>query len=155
MSKLYFAYGSNLNIVQMKRRCPDSEIVSKVKLKGYKLTFNRVADIIETPRGIVHGAIYEVSDADIRNLDVYEGYPSLYKRIDVEVEDDVGKMYKAFVYVMVVKGLGSPSESYYNTIKQGFKDWKLPMQSLINARKRVWKWINSLVKQIVINVVVV
>jgi len=46
-----------------------------------------------------------------------------------------GKIYKAFVYVMVEKGLGAPSESYYNTIKQGFKDWKLPLYSLTNARK--------------------
>jgi gamma-glutamylcyclotransferase (GGCT)/AIG2-like uncharacterized protein YtfP len=131
---LYFAYGSNLNLTQMKKRCLDSVPVAKVQLKGYKLVFNRVADIIESTNDVVYGAIYEVSDKDIKNLDNYEGFPRLYTKIKVEVEDDAGDMYKAFVYIMVVKGRGEAAESYYNIIKQGFKDWDLPIQSLINAR---------------------
>lgn len=131
---LYFAYGSNLNLTQMKKRCPNSVPIAKVLLKGYKLVFNRVADIIESPKDVVYGAIYEVSDRDIKNLDVYEGFPRLYTEIEVQVEDDAGDMYKAFVYVMVLKGRGAPAESYYNIIKQGFKEWDLPMQSLIKAR---------------------
>ena len=125
---LYFAYGSNLNLIQMKKRCSDSIPVAKVKLKDYKLVFNRVADIEESEEDIVYGAIYKVSDRDIKKLDIYEGYPRLYDRIDVEVEDDEGKTYAAFVYVMVVKGRGHPADSYYKIIKQDFKDWKISMQ---------------------------
>ena len=134
---LYFAYGSNLNLIQMKKRCSDSIPVVKVKLKDYKLVFNRVADIEESEEDIVYGAIYKVSDRDIKKLDIYEGYPRLYDRIDVEVEDDEGKTYAAFVYVMVVKGRGQPADSYYKVIKQGFKDWKIPMQSLVNAINQI------------------
>ena len=32
---LYFAYGSNLNHFQMKRRCKDSKYLKKINLKGY------------------------------------------------------------------------------------------------------------------------
>ena len=32
---LYFAYGSNLNLFQMKRRCKDSVFLKKYELKGY------------------------------------------------------------------------------------------------------------------------
>ena len=32
--KYYIAYGSNLNISQMKTRCPDAKIVGKTKLEG-------------------------------------------------------------------------------------------------------------------------
>ena len=32
---LYFAYGSNLNHFQMKRRCKDSKFIKKINLKGY------------------------------------------------------------------------------------------------------------------------
>lgn len=135
---LYFAYGSNLNMAQMEKRCPDSVPITKVKLKGYKLVFNRVADIVESEKDLVYGAIYDVSYRDIKKLDAYEAYPRLYDRIYVEVEDDDGGIHKAFVYVMVVKGRGEPAENYYNTIKQGFKDWNLPMQSLINARNQIF-----------------
>ena len=45
---LYFAYGSNLNHFQMKRRCKDSIFLKKYELKGYRLNFRskyRAADI--------------------------------------------------------------------------------------------------------------
>ena len=45
---LYFAYGSNLNHFQMKRRCKDSKYIKKIFLKNFKLTFRskyRAADI--------------------------------------------------------------------------------------------------------------
>ena len=37
--KLYFAYGSNMNLNQMEFRCPDAEAVDTVRLEGYRLTF--------------------------------------------------------------------------------------------------------------------
>ncbi len=131
---LYFAYGSNLNKLQMQRRCPESAPIAKVKLKGYELVFNRVADIVENEKGVVHGAVYHVSDRDVINLDIYEGYPRLYEKVNVEVEDDEGSIYEVFAYVMVKKDRGEPNENYYNTIKQGFKDWNLPMKSLVKAK---------------------
>ena len=45
---LYFAYGSNLNHFQMKRRCKDSVYLKKINLKNFCLTFRskyRAADI--------------------------------------------------------------------------------------------------------------
>lgn len=37
--KLYFAYGSNMNLNQMAFRCPDAEVVDTVRLEGYRLAF--------------------------------------------------------------------------------------------------------------------
>ena len=37
--KLYFAYGSNMNLNQMAFRCPDAEVVESVRLEGYRLAF--------------------------------------------------------------------------------------------------------------------
>ena len=45
---LYFAYGSNLNHFQMKRRCKDALFLKKYNFKGYRLNFRskyRAADI--------------------------------------------------------------------------------------------------------------
>ena len=44
MTAKYFAYGSNLDLLQMKKRCPLSKLISKGKLPDYRLTFNRYAE---------------------------------------------------------------------------------------------------------------
>ncbi|HIS18262.1 MAG TPA: gamma-glutamylcyclotransferase, partial [Candidatus Coprovivens excrementavium] len=36
---IYFAYGSNLNIEEMNKRCPSSNILGSTILKDYKLVF--------------------------------------------------------------------------------------------------------------------
>ena len=64
---LYFAYGSNLNHFQMKRRCKDSTFIKKINLKGYTLNFRskyRAADIEKKINSIVPGALYEISKSD-------------------------------------------------------------------------------------------
>lgn len=38
-NKLYFAYGSNINLSQMAYRCPDAKVVEPVVLEGYELLF--------------------------------------------------------------------------------------------------------------------
>lgn len=130
---LYFSYGSNLNQDQMSKRCTDSVPVVRVKLKGYKLVFNRVADIVEAEEGVVYGAIYEVSPRDVKKLDIYEGYPRIYTKIFVKLKDDSGKVYEAFVYVMVNKGRGEPSKEYTNTIIEGYEDWGISLTYLNKA----------------------
>ena len=37
--RLYIAYGSNLNLDQMKHRCPTAEVVGAAKLKNWRLRF--------------------------------------------------------------------------------------------------------------------
>lgn len=38
--KLYFAYGSNINLDQMAQRCPDAQVVGPVTLENYELLFH-------------------------------------------------------------------------------------------------------------------
>ena len=74
---LYFAYGSNLNHFQMKRRCKDSVFLKKINLSDFKLTFRskyRAADIDHKKNSIVPGALFEISKSDEKKLDVYEDY---------------------------------------------------------------------------------
>ena len=81
---LYFAYGSNLNHFQMKRRCKDSVFLKKYELKGFRLNFRskyRAADIEKKNNSIVPGALFEISKSDEKKLDVYEDYPFLYKKM--------------------------------------------------------------------------
>ncbi|CDX03438.1 AIG2 protein [Desulfitobacterium hafniense] len=132
----YFAYGSNLHKGQMLNRCPDAIPVARVKLHGYQLTFNRVADIVKEEQAVTWGAIYTVSPEDIKNLDRYEGYPRLYNKMPVTVEDDRGNTYQAFAYVLTIKGCKEPSDGYYQIIKEGYWDWGLPLKPLREALKQ-------------------
>ena len=67
---LYFAYGSNLNHFQMKRRCKDSLFLKKMNLKDFKLTFRskyRAADIEKNKNSLVPGGLFEISKSDEKN----------------------------------------------------------------------------------------
>ena len=131
---LYFAYGSNLNHFQMKRRCKDSIFVKKINLKNFKLTFRskyRAADIQRKINSKVPGALYEISKSDEKKLDVYEDYPSLYKKYYFKY---YGK--KVMTYIMIKKTLFTyPTERYLNIVKKGYKDCDLDNSFLKNALK--------------------
>jgi gamma-glutamylcyclotransferase (GGCT)/AIG2-like uncharacterized protein YtfP len=132
---LYFAYASNLSKDYMQSRCPDSIPIKKVALKNYKLVFNQLADILKSKGDMVLGALYVISKDEIQQLDKLEGYPDLYNRVIVEVEDEKGKLYDAIAYTMVDKNIEQPPEHYYNILVQGYEDWKLPTEHLEKARK--------------------
>lgn len=131
---LYFAYASNLSKEYMESRCPDATPIKKVVLKNYKLTFNQLADIIQNEDEAVLGALYVISKQDLEELDKLEGYPDLYDRIIVEVEDDKGNKYDAFAYIMVEKNLELPPDHYYEILIKGYEDWDLPKEYLEKAR---------------------
>ena len=118
---LYFAYGSNLNHFQMKRRCKDSKFIKKYNLKNFRLTFRskyRAADIEIKKNSIVPGGIFEISKSDEKKLDIYEDYPILYKKIYLEYYNKV-----LMTYTMVKKTeFRYPTERYFNVVKQGYKD---------------------------------
>ncbi len=121
---LYFAYGSNLNHFQMKRRCKDSIFQKKIYLKNFKLTFRskyRAADIEYKKGSSVPGALFEISKNDEKKLDIYEDFPILYKKYYFKY---YGK--KIMTYTMVKKtSFMYPTIRYLNVIKRGYKDCKL------------------------------
>ncbi len=129
---LYFAYGSNLNHFQMKRRCKDSVFIKKIYLKGYSLTFRskyRAADIEPKKNSFVQGGLFEISKSDENKLDIYEEYPLLYKKFYFKY---YGK--KVMTYTMVKKTMFRfPTEKYLNVVKRGYKDCKLDINFLKKA----------------------
>ena len=125
----YFAYGSNLHHLQMKKRCPNCHFIKKIILHNYTLTFRSkygAADIEKKVGGKVYGALYLISEAAERRLDIYEEYPTLYKKKFFRHSNK-----KVMTYFMVKKTkLVPPTKRYLNIIKQGYKDCKLSMKSL-------------------------
>ena len=130
----YFAYGSNLNHFQMKRRCKDSIYIKKINLRDFKLTFRsryRAADIEPKKNSIVPGGLFEISKSDEKKLDIYEDYPNLYKKYYFLYNDK-----KVMTYTMVKKSLFKfPTERYLNIIKRGYKDCGLDTKFLNQGLK--------------------
>ncbi len=131
---LYFAYGSNLNHFQMKRRCKDSFFIKKIKIKNFRLTFRskyRAADIEKKRNSFVPGGLFEISKSDEKKLDVYEDFPNLYKKYYFSY---YGK--KVMTYIMVNKTVFRyPTKHYLNVVKKGYKDCKLENKFLSLALK--------------------
>jgi gamma-glutamylcyclotransferase (GGCT)/AIG2-like uncharacterized protein YtfP len=125
----YFAYGSNLHHLQMKRRCPNCRFIKKIVLHNYNLTFRSkhgAADIEKKMGGKVYGGLYVISKTAERKLDIYEEYPTLYKKMFFTYCDK-----KIMTYIMIKKTRPvPPTTKYLNVIKQGYKDCKLSMKSL-------------------------
>ena len=134
---LYFAYGSNLNHFRMKRRCKDSIFLKKINLKDFRLTFRskyRAADIEKKKNSIVPGALYEISKSDEKKLDIYEDFPTLYKKYYFYYYDK-----KVMTYIMVnKKSFKYPTERYLNIVKQGYKDCNLDGKYLKKALTSIW-----------------
>lgn len=124
-TKLYLAYGSNLNIEKMAYRCPTAKVVGTTVLEGYQLLFrgsygSAVATIEPRTEGRVPVVLWEITTADEASLDHYEGWPFLYRKenLDVRLEE---KTISAMVYIMNEgKPSGLPSCYYYSTILQGY-----------------------------------
>ena len=115
---LYFAYGSNLNLSQMKRRCKDSVFLKKINLENFRLTFRsryRAADIEPKKNSLVPGGLFEISKSDEKKLDLYEDYPILYKKYYF-----IFSGRKVMTYTMVKKTpFRFPTERYLNVVKRG------------------------------------
>lgn len=126
---LYFAYGSNLNLAQMRHRCPQAEVLGAYTLQGWQLAFRGVADCIETDGAECTGGLFKIYPACEDALDRYEGFPRLY-----------GKQYVTdpthgliMLYTMNKGDLAFPNRGYLSTIKEGYTDFGLDRQALFEA----------------------
>ena len=131
---LYAAYGSNMNLEQMKFRCPNSYVVGRGMINNYKLKFSYHADIVPSKDDCVPVVLWEVPQIDFYVLDCYEGVSGgYYKRVNLPVETSRGKK-EAIVYVMCgYHDYEMPSDSYYNIIKEGYEDNQISRRYLYGA----------------------
>lgn len=127
----YFAYATDLNRKLMRQRCPDSQPKFTAVLPNYKLVFTGWSRewrggkaSIKSFRGErVRGAIYEVSEACLRQLDKHE--PD-YSRLNVTVYDEDNEPHQAITYVKSGQLEETrPSQEYGEVIRQGYHDWQI------------------------------
>ena len=141
---LYFAYGSNMNSVQMKERCPSATFVCQAKLPSHHLAFTLkslerrcgVADISYDESKDVWGVVYELPENELRDLDKDESFrpgrpddQNKYTRENHYVWPD-GDAKRALL-VSLYRGHPQldpplPSRDYKKLIVEGARQWKLP-----------------------------
>ena len=128
---LYFAYGSNLDPAQMRRRCPHAAPGRRATLDGYRIAFGGhsrtwggpVATLVKDPDEWVDGLLYELPRAELAVLDRYEGHPFAYRRKLLLVTDETGRRRRAYVYVLPVAEEAPPAPAYLGVLWQAH--WRL------------------------------
>lgn len=141
MTKFYLAYGSNLNVQQMRFRCPDAKVVGTAEIPDYQLLFKgsktgSYLTIEKKKGGMVPVAVWAVSPRDELALDRYEGFPNFYYKTEMKLpvkgwKTDKTKTLTAFMYIMhEERKLGIPSHAYVRTCVQGYRDFDFDLKHL-------------------------
>jgi gamma-glutamylcyclotransferase (GGCT)/AIG2-like uncharacterized protein YtfP len=136
---LYFAYGSNLNLSQMSRRCPDAVPMDKLYLQKWKLVFRGVADVIPSDDHCVPGGLWKITKKCEAALDRYEGWrrddSGMYRKVRVAVDGLPDGETHVMMYVMNSTGIMPPAVGYFDGIRTGYKDFGLKVAALTLALK--------------------
>jgi len=101
MTFLYFAYGSNLWLRQMTRRCPSAIVVEHASIEGWATRYDKPSvdgsaklNIVEEAGSNVLGVLYQIADEERSALDAAE--PG-YTPIEVESVTPDGRL-RALTY---------------------------------------------------------
>ena len=123
----YFAYGSNLCVTQMARRCPGAVEPTPAHLDGHSWLINQrgVATIEPLGTAQVHGVLWQVTDHDLAALDSAEGVPVRYRRDRLTVHTADGPE-PAWVYIDHRVEPGPPRPGYLERILAGAVHHELP-----------------------------
>ncbi len=135
----YLCYGSNLNVRQMETRCPQAKPVGAVMLEGYELVFRGVATVEPLIGGSVPCGLWLITAEDEAALDIYEGWPRLYRKEMVAVRYGRRKL-RVMTYIMNDgHRISAPSDGYYHTILEGYGDFGLDTTFLKAAVRKSYK----------------
>ena len=141
---LYFAYGSNLNRAQVAARCPLAQPVGPLVLKDYRLKFagegsrwwgpGGVATIVPSPGSMVQGALYRLGPGEDSSLDRYEGIATGRYRRAEDMIAVAGEPALVYVGTELLGEENWPSAMYLETIRQGYRDWGLPLAAIEDVK---------------------
>lgn len=71
---IYFAYGANMDVGAMARRCPRAKLVGRGRLARWRFALmpSGFATIAPDPRASVYGALWDLPVAEVAALDRFE-----------------------------------------------------------------------------------
>ncbi|MDE8333317.1 gamma-glutamylcyclotransferase [Erysipelothrix rhusiopathiae] len=138
MKRIYGAYGSNLNIKQMKKRCPTAKVVGTTVVNNVALVFrgtnNAAVATLEPKEGSsVPMALWSLEERDELALDHYEGYPDLYRKEMIETSIQNINQPVTLYLIDERYPYGNPSSWYLEVIEEGYRDHGFDEQMLLDA----------------------
>jgi len=135
----YFAYGSNMNLTQIRQRCSSPKVVGIARLPGYRIGFHGESGIwdggqetvVPDQEAEVWGVLYELTFSDCEQLDMYQDVrfdgTGPYFHYPVDVIDLDQQPIDTMIYKKAILGKPElPSTEYLNFIVQGAKEQGLP-----------------------------
>jgi len=141
---LYAAYGSNLDPERMAKRAPYSPVYGTGWLVGWRLTFGgediswegALGTVVEDPASQVYVALYDLTSADEKALDEWEGVAiGLFRKIRVRVATLDGDV-TAWVYVLDAYEGGLPSARYLGMLADAAEAGGAPDDYVRELRSR-------------------
>lgn len=129
----YFAYGMLTDPDQMQ----GAELVGKAELNNFVFEMYCYANVFPETGSKVYGSLWNINRKLLHQLDMVEGYPSLYDRKTVPVFVD-GKRYEAQVYTMTPETREDvqdtePGQGYINRLVRGYNNAGIPIEQLENS----------------------
>ena len=140
----YAAYGSNLDPERMAIRAPHSPLQGSGWITGWRLTFSgedvswegATATVVEEPGHQVYVALYDLTPADEKGLDEWEGLGiGLFRKIKVRVETLDGDV-PAWIYVLNDYEGGLPSARYLGILADAIEAGGAPDDYVTELRSR-------------------
>lgn len=137
-TKLYFAYGVDLNLKTMSAICPAAQKGPTCQVRNFHLVFRGdggagVLSIEPQTGGRVPGVLWKITPSDEEALDRLHGCPARYRKRRVSVDTADGMML-ATAYVLLPGFTPSaPSNRYLSSIRMGYAHCALPGTALKQA----------------------
>jgi gamma-glutamylcyclotransferase (GGCT)/AIG2-like uncharacterized protein YtfP len=126
-----FAYGSNLDVMQMQRRCGVLDVDGIALLPRHRLAFaghsarwnGAVATIDADQDSVVPGVLYRLDKDALKSLDRFEGHPFVYERVPVRVYASDKRWRRVHTYMLRSRSFGRPAPEYLDAIRRGYRVW--------------------------------
>ena len=144
-TKYYLAYGSNLHVAQMQRRCPGAIAVGTAWLDGWRLAFRgsktgAYLTIIPDSRARTPVGVWKINATHEQALDRYEGFPTFYRKETMQVHltpltaRGRARDVEAMVYIMATdRPRGVPSQYYVDVCSVGYDCFGFDKALLLRA----------------------
>jgi cation transport regulator ChaC len=134
---LYFAYGSNMQRVPMRKRCPHAWAVGPAILERHRffVGIGGWGSVAPAPGDDVHGVLWRVTPRDLAALHAYELLDKgLYEVRHLPVRRGDRRV-TALVYLLRRRAHGRPKPGYVEMIAAAARGWGLP-ESYVRSVER-------------------
>jgi gamma-glutamylcyclotransferase (GGCT)/AIG2-like uncharacterized protein YtfP len=136
-----------MNTERITERCSSSRFISRAKVKGYKLTFNKrskdksgKANLVHTgDKSLVWGVIFDISEDQKPILDAAEGLGKGYDEYKLRVINDLEQEIECVCYIATdLKYLDDnlkPYDWYRDFCLLGAKEHNLPKEWILTLEQ--------------------